>query len=257
MADLKISGVERTGEVRRFRDHGKMVLGTAGAMTLGKGMFEPGWRWSEDVKPLAGTDSCQVHHLGYVQAGAMGIRLDDGREFEIHADDLVDIPPGHDAWVIGDETCVMLDASPEATGYATGPAQRVAPYADDNVAAVRAGYAAFNSGDIDTLMAILAKDCVQHVPGKGQLAGEYKGVEAVLGYYGKLGELTDGTFRVDLSEVHSDGKSHVCAIHQVSATRNGVTRVSRGSLLFTFYGGHATDLLELHLDQAGDDAFFA
>jgi ketosteroid isomerase-like protein len=252
-----ISNLERDGEVRSFHAHGQAVLASAGGMTIGMGSFEPGWRWSEDVKPLAGTDTCQVHHLVYMLAGSMGIRLEDGTESQINAGDLADIPPGHDAWVIGDKTCVTLDTSPEATAYATGPAQRVAPYEDPNVAAVRTGYAAFNTQDIPRLKSVLAQDCTQHVPGKSQLAGEYKGLDAVLGYYGKLGELTQGQFRADLVETHSDGRGHVTAIHQTTATRNGVTRVSRSSILFTFYAGRATDLLELHADQAGDDAFFA
>jgi len=257
MAEVMISNLERDGEHRPFHGHGQAVLGSAGGMTVGMGSFEPGWRWSEDVKPLAGTDSCQVHHLAYMLAGSMAIRLEDGTERRINAGDMADIPPGHDAWVIGDETCVTLDISPEATSYATGSGQRVAPYADANVAAVRTGYAAFNAQDIPGLKSVLAQDCTQHVSGKSQLAGEYKGIDAVLGYYGKIGELTDGHFRADLVETHSDGRGHVTAIHQITATRNGVTRVSRGSILFTFYGGRATDLLELHADQAGDDAFFA
>jgi ketosteroid isomerase-like protein len=221
------------------------------------GAFEPGWRWSEDVRPIAGTDRCQVHHPAYVMSGPMDVQLDDGTERRIEAGDLADIPPGHDARVVGDERCVPLEVSPEATGYARGPAQRVAPYEDADVAAVRAGYAAFATGDVEGLTAVLARDCTQHVPGKGRLAGEYKGLDAVLGYYGQLGELTAGTFRVDLLEVRSDGRGHVVAVRQTTATRNGVTRVSRASILFTFYGRLATDLLELHADRAGDDAFFA
>jgi ketosteroid isomerase-like protein len=169
----------------------------------------------------------------------------------------MDIPAGHDAWTMGSEACVVIDASPEATSYARGPAQRVERYADANLDAVRKGYAAFNTGDIATLKTVLAHDCVQHAPGKSQLAGEYKGIEAVLGYYGKVAELTDNTFRADLIEAHSDGRSHVTALHQITATRNGVTRVTRGSILFTFLGDRATDLLEMHSDLAGDDAFFA
>ncbi|WP_436498912.1 nuclear transport factor 2 family protein [Actinokineospora sp. HUAS TT18] len=257
MADVMISNLERDGEVRPFQAHGKAVLGSAGGITLGMGTFEPGWRWSEDVKPLVGGDSCQVHHLGYVLSGSMGIRLEDGTEVQVNAGDLMDIPPGHDAWVVGDQNCVTLDASPEAGNYAKGAGQRVAPYDDANDAAVHTGYAAFNNQDIETLKGILSPDCTQHVSGRSQIAGDYSGIDAVLGYYGKLAELTQGKFRADLLETHSDGKDHVVAIHQITATRNGVTRVSRGSILFTFEGGRAKDLRELHADQAGDDAFFA
>jgi hypothetical protein len=79
----------------------------------------------------------------------------------------------------------------------------------------------------------------------------------VLGYYGKLAELTDGTIRAHLIEVHGDGHGHVMAMQVDTATRKGVTRVSRASILFTFLGDKITDMLELHADLAGDDAFFA
>jgi ketosteroid isomerase-like protein len=125
------------------------------------------------------------------------------------------------------------------------------------MALVERGYAAFNAGDVDTLRAVLANDVVQHVPGNGPLAGTYKGVDSVLGYYAKLAELTGGTFRAALIETHGDGEGHVTAVHQMIATRNGVTRVSRGSILFTVVNGKATDLLQLQADLPGDDAFFA
>jgi ketosteroid isomerase-like protein len=250
-----ISNLERDGERRPFAGHGSAVLGSAGALSVLRGVFEPGWRWSNDVKPIAGTASCQTRHLGYVNSGRMQVRMDDGTESTLQAGDLFDLSPGHDAWTLGDENCVMVDVSPEATRYARKGA--TAPAEDENMALVRRGYAAFNSGDMDTLRTILAKDVAQHVPGTSQLAGSYKGIDAVLGYYGKLAELTDGKFRADLIDVHGDGQAHVAAVHQVTATRNGVNRISRGSILFTFLGGKATDLLELHSDLAGDDAFFA
>ena len=73
------------------------------------GVFEPGWRWSEDVKPIAGTDSCQVHHTGICISGSMTVRYDDGGEMTIGPGDVVDLAPGHDAWTLGDEPCVILD----------------------------------------------------------------------------------------------------------------------------------------------------
>jgi hypothetical protein len=106
-------------------------------------------------------------------------------------------------------------------------------------------------------MALFSLDVVQHVPGNGPFAGTYKGPEAVLGYYGKLAEATGGTFRAHLVDLHGDGAGHVMAQHLIAAERNGETRVSRGSILFTFIGEKATDLLELHGDLAGDDAFFS
>jgi len=255
MAEIITTNLDRDGERRAFAGHGHATLATAGGLSLMRGVFEPGWRWSVDVAPLAGTPSCQARHLGYVLSGRMQVRFQDGTEREIGQGDLFDLPAGHDAWVVGDEPCVMVDVSPDATRYAR-PAG-IAAAEDAQMALVKRGYAAFNAGDVDTLRQIMAADVVHHVAGTGPLAGSYKGIDAVLGYYAKLGELTGGTFRASLLDVHGDQSAHVTAVHQMTATRNGVTRVSRGSILFTFAGDRAIDLLELHADLAGDDAFFA
>jgi mannose-6-phosphate isomerase-like protein (cupin superfamily) len=71
--------------------------------------FDPGWRWSESVKPIVKTDSCQVHHLTYVISGRMAVRMDDGSETEFGPGDVGVIPPGHDAWVVGNEPVVGID----------------------------------------------------------------------------------------------------------------------------------------------------
>jgi len=70
---------------------------------------EPGWQWSKHVKPIVGTPSCLVHHTGVVVAGRIRVRLDDGTELECGPYDVVDIPPGHDAWVVGDEAYETID----------------------------------------------------------------------------------------------------------------------------------------------------
>ncbi|HLY33513.1 MAG TPA: nuclear transport factor 2 family protein [Jatrophihabitantaceae bacterium] len=255
MAEMRISNLERDGEHRQFAAHGHAELGSAGGTTFLRGVFEPGWRWSQDVKPIAGTDSCQTHHRGYTVSGSMTVRSNDGTEITYAEGDLFDIPPGHDAWVNGDVPCVMVDASPDAAKYARSA--DLAPAEDDNMKLVRRGYEAFNTGDMATLRELLAYDVVQHVPGKSQLSGTYKGLDAVLAYYGKIAELTGGQYSADLLEVHGDGEGHVIAVHQSTGTRNGQTRVARQSIFFTFLGGKATDLLELRADLAGDDAFFA
>ncbi|HTZ42998.1 MAG TPA: nuclear transport factor 2 family protein [Jatrophihabitans sp.] len=252
-----ISNLERDGERRPFADHGHAILGSAGGLTVLRGVFEPGWRWTSDVAPIAGTASCQTRHLGYIESGRMQVRLDDGTELTMAAGDLFDLPPGHDAWVLGDEPCVMYDYSPEVTRYARGRAEGIGAAEDAHMELVRRGYAAFNTADVDTLRSILSHDVVQHVPGSSQVAGLYKGIDAVLGYYAKLGELTGGTFRAHLIEVFGDGGPHVTALHQITATRDGMTRVSRGTIVFTFLGDRATDLLEMRSDLPGDDAFFA
>jgi len=257
MAQVYTSNVERDGERRAFKGHGEAAITSAGGAAFLKGTFEPGWRWSTDVAPIAGTTSCQVRHLGYVISGHMRVTLDDGTDIDIGTGDVFDLPAGHDAYVVGDEPCVMVDVSPDATRYARGGTPPIAQSEDRYLALVRKGYAAFNSGDIETLVGLMSHDVIQHVPGTSELAGDYKGIDGVLGYYAKLGEMTGGTFQASLIDVHGDGHGHVTAVHQVTATRNGVTRVSRGSIVFTFLGDKATDLLELHADLAGDDAFLS
>lgn len=86
-----------------------MDVVTLGQFTLGRGVFEPGWRCSNDVKPIAGTDSCQVHHTGLCPSGQMTIKPDDGEEVTIGPGDVIDLDPGHDAWTVGDEACVLVD----------------------------------------------------------------------------------------------------------------------------------------------------
>ena len=97
-------------EVREFQDgKGRVELVDLNGHAVGRGTFEPGWRWSEHVKPIAGTDSCQVEHIGYVLEGRMALKMDDGTEREFGPGDTFHMPPGHDAWIVGDESCVLLD----------------------------------------------------------------------------------------------------------------------------------------------------
>jgi class 3 adenylate cyclase/quercetin dioxygenase-like cupin family protein len=79
-----------------------------GELVVGQLALEPGWRWSRHVRPIAGTASCQFHHVGLVLSGAMDGRMDDGTEFKIRPGDIFDVPPGHDNWVIGDEPMVAV-----------------------------------------------------------------------------------------------------------------------------------------------------
>lgn len=254
MTSVLITNLERDGAHLEFADHGGATLASAGAMSLMQARFEPGWRWSQDVAPMAGTSSCQVRHLGYVLSGRMHVVMDDGSEADLGPGDAFDLPAGHDAYVVGDEACLMVDISPEVMGYAAATG---AENADRYLDLVRRGYAAFNAGDVDALVSLMSHDVVQHAPGNSPISGDHKGIEAVLAYYGKIADMTDGTFRVDLIDVHGDGRGHVVAIHQSTATRGGTTRVSRGSILFSFLGDKATDLLEMHADLAGDDAFMS
>ncbi len=86
--------------------------------TLGRLNFEPGWKWSESVKPIAKTPSCQVHHIGYVLSGQMRVRMENGEEQEYGPGDTYIIPPGHDAWIVGNDVYVGVDVSGEMMDYA-------------------------------------------------------------------------------------------------------------------------------------------
>jgi hypothetical protein len=109
MAAVNAQNIDSPHESRPFRAHGHMDVVTLGDFTLGKGTFEPGWRWSDDVKPIAGTESCEVLHTGICLSGRMTVRMNDGTEATVGPGDVVRIEPGHDAWVVGDEACVLLD----------------------------------------------------------------------------------------------------------------------------------------------------
>jgi quercetin dioxygenase-like cupin family protein len=88
---------------------GMVELVNVGASPVGRATFHPGWKWSTHVKPIAKTDSCQAAHTGYCISGRMHIVMDDGEEMETGPGDFVQIPAGHDAWIVGDEPCVVID----------------------------------------------------------------------------------------------------------------------------------------------------
>ncbi len=105
---LQVGRFTKPASVRRF-PHGQVDLLELDNVVIGRMTYQPGWRWSIDVKPIAGTDSCQVAHHGYVLSGRMAIEMDDGTEGEVGPGDVVALAPGHDAWTVGDEPCVMVD----------------------------------------------------------------------------------------------------------------------------------------------------
>ena len=88
---------------------GKLELVNIDAGVVGRATFLPGWKWSEHVKPIARTDSCQAAHMGYFVSGRMKVVMDDGEEMEYGPGDFAIMAPGHDAWIIGDEPCVVID----------------------------------------------------------------------------------------------------------------------------------------------------
>lgn len=107
MNPIVLKRFEQPDEVRHF-DKGKFEIVHLGSMTLGRASYEPGWKWTTHVAPVAGTRSCEVEHVGLVLSGRAKVLMDDGREFEIGAGDLFHIGAGHDSWVVGDEPYVSL-----------------------------------------------------------------------------------------------------------------------------------------------------
>src|SRR5688572_13554721 len=87
---------------------GRFELYRIAGRELGRAIYAPGWRWTEHVRPIAGTDLCEVEHVGVVVSGTAGVRMADGTEIVLRAGDFFAVPPGHDSWVIGDEEYVSL-----------------------------------------------------------------------------------------------------------------------------------------------------
>jgi len=108
MANGELKHLNAPDEVREFA-HGKMEIVNIGGGTVGRAVFQPGWKWSNDVKPIAGTDLCQAPHFLYQVSGRMTVRMADGTEATSDPGDVAAIPPGHDAWVVGDESVVVVD----------------------------------------------------------------------------------------------------------------------------------------------------
>jgi quercetin dioxygenase-like cupin family protein len=109
MAGISVKNVNAPDETRSFGGKGEgKVLEVDGHVVL-YGSFEPGWRWSEHIKPIARTDACEATHVMYVLSGRMNVVHNDGTKAEIGPGDAAIVEPGHDAWVVGDEPCVTID----------------------------------------------------------------------------------------------------------------------------------------------------
>ncbi len=100
-----------------------------------------------------------------------------------------------------------------------------------NAQLVRKGYDAFTRGDMDTLRGLMAADATHHVPGTGILSGDFKGQDAILDMYRRLGEETEGTFRVELRQVLVDGRGHAVTLHRFTADRRGLSTWTRTEAL--------------------------
>ena len=117
MGSVHVRSIDEADETRTFPS-GVVEMITVGSVMASRARFEPGWRWSEHVKPIAGTDLCMFLHQGYCLSGAATVQVEDGTETQIGPGDVYVIEPGHDAWVVGDERGVSLDFSQGSGDYA-------------------------------------------------------------------------------------------------------------------------------------------
>lgn len=108
MASLEKKSFANPDETRKFeKGHVQLVNLSDGA--VGAFRFEPGWKWSDHVKPIAGTESCQAPHHSYQITGTLHVVMSDGSEFDVGPGEVAIIPPGHDAWVVGNEAVTGID----------------------------------------------------------------------------------------------------------------------------------------------------
>jgi quercetin dioxygenase-like cupin family protein len=105
---MQTKSLNSPDETRTF-EKGKVELVNLKTVTIGRSVFEPGWSWDKCVKPIVKTNSCEAPHTSVIISGRLKVKMDDGTEAEGGPGDVAVIPPGHNAWVIGDEPCVMLD----------------------------------------------------------------------------------------------------------------------------------------------------
>ncbi len=108
MPSIEKKSLARPDETREF-DKGRLELAAVGGVTFGRITLQPGWRWSKSVKPVVGGTSCQAPHLQYHVSGRLHVAMDDGSQAEFGPGDISSIPPGHDAWVVGNEPAVIVD----------------------------------------------------------------------------------------------------------------------------------------------------
>jgi hypothetical protein len=108
MTNSEVKDFAKPDEVRRF-EHGRAEILNIGGGVVGRLILEPGWRWSEHVKPIAGTEWCEAPHFQYHISGTVHVQMRDGTEFDATPGQVTALPSGHDAWVVGDEPVVVVD----------------------------------------------------------------------------------------------------------------------------------------------------
>lgn len=108
MAGIETKNLDSPDETRT-PDKAKIDIVHVGGATVGRATLRPGWRWSESIKPMVGTDACEIRHFGVLLAGRIHVAHNDGTEADLGPGDIYSIEPGHDAWVVGDEAVVGVE----------------------------------------------------------------------------------------------------------------------------------------------------
>lgn len=108
LTKVEIQNFDRPKELRNF-PNGRLELLEVGGRILGRATLEPGWKWSESVKPIAKTKSCEAPHFQYHVSGVLMVKMDNGETYQCRAGDISVLAPGHDAWVVGNEPVVVVD----------------------------------------------------------------------------------------------------------------------------------------------------
>jgi hypothetical protein len=112
MRDIVVENLEKLDNPRVFLDGSKRTVAELSSVVVGRGVYQPGWCWSEHAGPLTGMESAR--HVGFVESGHMTIQAADGSEVSVGPGDVFEVGPGHDAWVTGNEPCVALDFEPRS-----------------------------------------------------------------------------------------------------------------------------------------------
>lgn len=177
-------------ETREFPNGRAEIVKIAGG-EVGRLVFEPGWRWSNDVKPIAGTDSCLAPHFQYHVAGHLAIRMDDGSELVAGPGDVTSLPSGHDAWVVGEDPVMTVDWF-AAGNYATGEPSRPTP-----LQVVNEFGAAWAAHDLDATLALVTDDCLFDATGPAPDGIRHVGRDAIRAAWQAIFDDTSAVFEAE------------------------------------------------------------
>jgi ketosteroid isomerase-like protein len=178
-------------EVREF-PNGQAEIVKVGGGEVGRLTFRPGWRWSRDVKPIAGTDSCLAPHFQYHLSGRLAIRMDDGHEILAGPGDVTSLPSGHDAWVVGDDPVVTVDWFGASNYAVAGSTSTVGP-----LEVVESFGAAWAAHDLEGALALVTEDCLFDATGPAPDGVSRRGPDAIRAAWQAIFDDRSATFEAE------------------------------------------------------------